>query len=350
MLGIRLFRQINEHITAKSMRGQLGAKSILFYMRFLQLSWCGHVSRMNTDCLPRKFLTAWLPNSRRVGRTELNHVDTLLKGLASVGIPEEHWVRLASDEFWWSNFISIPNEEREAANEMLRQALNVQGPVNRGGWSYSDSFFPGFGTPLTNRKNEHMVTGGLLRERKVDRFANPTPAVDLRRVDSRNCFDPESKVIRYGSMSPESSSAQLVLEAGFDDRVQSTVGVRLSQNGVFYYRGEVERQFPNTWWSWMRASDEKSFGLPAYTSQSSGPSSAPPVNPVHFPTEIKFAPVNDRRGAARARLQMSSAAAAIPPPPSTPPPLHLSNDRPNQPPPTPDPNDFDGDYRRFCND
>ena len=94
----------------------MGAKSILFYMEYLQLSWLGHVRRMDYTDLPRRFLTAWLPYKRGVGRPISDFGTTIVRALGTRGIDEREWPRLATDEEWWRNFISITDEERREAS------------------------------------------------------------------------------------------------------------------------------------------------------------------------------------------------------------------------------------------
>ena len=120
------------------------------------------------------------------------------------------------------------------------------------------------------------MTGGLLKQPKVDQHKDLTTVVDLRRIDSRNCHNSASTTVRYGSHSPESAYAQMKLDAGFDDRSESTASVRLSQSGIFYYRGEMELQNPSNWFSWMKETDEIVRDLEIFTSSSSGPSKPPP--------------------------------------------------------------------------
>ena len=46
MLHIRLAQQVRGHISSVQMQNKLGAKSILYYMHFLQLSWLETVRRI----------------------------------------------------------------------------------------------------------------------------------------------------------------------------------------------------------------------------------------------------------------------------------------------------------------
>ena len=149
---------------------------------------------------------------------------------------------------------------------------------------------------------EHLIAGGLVRKLKRNQFDDPTPVIDLRHIDDRNCFELPKQ--RVKSSSPESLSAQLKMDCGYDERRRSTTAVRLSQCGIFFYRAEVEKQNPDTWFSWMKEDDERHRPKEEYAVLSTGPSLCPPFNPPHPPIVAKFKPKNER--AVNKRLFSSS--------------------------------------------
>ena len=191
---------------------------------------------MSTDRLPRKFLTSWIPLPRGVGRPVSDYTDTILKALESVGIGEDVWFHLAKDEFWWRNFIATTDEERKELLSAFRRGMNIAGPSDAAGNFDLTTSIEMPDTPLSRRRMEHLIAGGLVRKLKRNQFDDPTPVIDLRHIDERNCFELPKQ--RVKSSSPESLSAQLKMDCGYDERRRSTTAVRLSQCGIFYYRAE----------------------------------------------------------------------------------------------------------------
>ena len=195
-----------------------------------------------------------------------------------------------------------------------------------------------------------MITGGIMKKPKVDQYADPSEMVDLRTVDSRNCFDDTVPKKRYRSSSPESMSAQLKLDCGFDERHDSKFPVRLSQSGIFYYRREIETSKPEIWWSWMKPPTEKPMSPISFLPEniSFGPSSPPPHNPPSARVVEKFKPSDERSTSRKIQFQSS----LLTRPPSMPYPFDLSNNpRPNSPPSNP-PIFLSNDVllRRYVND
>ena len=179
---------------------------------------------MDTDRLPRKFLTSWIPLPRGVGRRACDYTGTILKALASVGIGRYEWFHMAKDRFWWRNFISVPDEERKDLFLAFRRAMKkIAGPINATRDFDLTTTIEMPDTPLSRRRMEHMITGGLIRPLKRNQYDDPTPVVDLRTVDERSCFELPKQ--RLESSSPESMSAQSKLDCGFDDRRRSTTAV-----------------------------------------------------------------------------------------------------------------------------
>ena len=300
-------------------------------MRYLQLSYLGTMRRMEPHRIPRQLLTSWLPIARPRGRRSVSYTDTITKALKFVGTTVQEWKFLASDEYWWSNFISVSAVERAAAlAEWANAAPTVANVAQRMIRSQQAVVFGARTTPLSNRRREHLLTGGLLREVKVNRFLNPSTVVDLRAVDSRNCRDPVVEVQRRECASPESVNAQMIEDVGWDDREESTTGVRLSQSGIFYWRGEEEKRSPAIWRSWMKETDKRIHDPLIYTSRTHGPSEPAPYNPICPITVVRYNPVDDRSGAPNRQLFRHASS-------SVPPPTLLLSPRPDQPPRTPSP-------------
>ena len=112
--------------------------------------------------------------------------------------------------------------------------------------------------------------------------------------------------------------------------------VRLSQCGIFYYRAEVKKQNPGTWWSWMKEDDGRHRPKEEHAVLSTGPSLRPPFNPPHPPIVAKFKPKNERAVNRRLFSPSSSSVTSSMPypyilsnnprPANAPPNLILSND------------------------
>ena len=75
MHGVKLPKQISEHISARAMRKSMGVQNVLDIMRCLQLNWAGRVRRMEPDRLPRQLLTSWMPD-RRLSNYNQSHSRT----------------------------------------------------------------------------------------------------------------------------------------------------------------------------------------------------------------------------------------------------------------------------------
>ena len=87
ILGITMTQQIDERISKAQVLQRAGAKSVLFYMRCLQLTWLGNVRRMDPGehgRLPRHLLTSWHWDSRLTNYNQ-TYSRTILKALASIG-------------------------------------------------------------------------------------------------------------------------------------------------------------------------------------------------------------------------------------------------------------------------
>jgi hypothetical protein len=302
VLNLQLSRRIQDRISAAEMRKAMGMESVLSTMSYLQLNWLGKVSRMNMNRLPRQMLVSWMPE-RRLTNYNQTYSRTVKKACEHVGIFEEDdWPKLALDEMEWSHYIRQTAEDRQDLMA-LYQVTEYEVEEHRLASSYAFSC-----RVRGRRRSEFFLCGGTFTPLPTNPFLNPSAAVDLRTLDIRNCFEPGRDRDTFGSFSPESSSAQLQLNAGFGGEL----GVRLSVNGLFFCRQRWESERPSHRYSWMHPSDDEEKGRDPslFISSSPGPSVPPPLLHRHFATFQEYSAVTARE------------AAAIPPP------LNLGNMNP----------------------
>ena len=180
--------------------------------------------------------------------------------------------------------ILLLQQMKKGMKELLsafRRGMNIAGPSDAAGKFDLTTSIEMPDTPLSRRRMEHLIAGGLVRKLKRNQFDDPTPVIDLRHIDDRNCFELPKKRVR--SSSPESMSSQLKIDCGYDERRRSSTAVRLNQCGIFFYRAEVEKENPDAWFSWMKEDDERHRPKEEYAVISTGPSLRPPFNPPHPP-------------------------------------------------------------------
>ena len=65
---------------------------VLFYIRYKQLSWYGHVQRMNQERLPRRILECCPPGRRRKGRPRNLWMQEVTAEMRERGIGNLEWV------------------------------------------------------------------------------------------------------------------------------------------------------------------------------------------------------------------------------------------------------------------
>ena len=189
-LGLRLSRQIDEHVTAASVREKMGLKSVLFTVRYLQLNWLGRVRRVPVSRLPRQLLVSWLPD-RRLSNYNQTCSRAVKKALQSIGVWEEaRWPAFAKLEGEWHQRVQQTEEDRDrllwdkditAAHVALHflslhgLARDQTGPVKAHGL----------------RRSEFTLTGGEFVPTPKNPFINPSDADELRALDHDNCFNPD---------------------------------------------------------------------------------------------------------------------------------------------------------------
>jgi hypothetical protein len=71
------------------------------------------------------------------------------------------------------------------------------------------------------------------------------------------------------------------------------VNVRLSQNGVFYWRREMESRNPHHRYSWTYLDPTDPISMArTFTSRTLGPSTPAPINLPHLPTHGTYRPLD----------------------------------------------------------
>jgi hypothetical protein len=103
MCRVNIRHTIRHHITTTSLLNKLHLKHIDHYYHSRLLRWAGHISRMPMARLPRKLLTAWVPNPRPNGRPPMSFGHTLKKALQRKGLPTifGEWSPIAADRPHW---------------------------------------------------------------------------------------------------------------------------------------------------------------------------------------------------------------------------------------------------------
>ena len=316
MLRISKKKMRVDRISTVNMLKTLGLESILYYLRFMQLNYLGHVSRMPRFRVQRKLITSWM-DKPRLSNFPQTYSRSMLKALASVDIPEDEWQRLAADPISWNKYIRQTDSDRVTARATASNCV-LNGSLcnwNRVVSLHAKSSINSKGTPVSTRRRNYILGGGSfspahVRGKQV--FANPTEQVDIRLLDIRNCVDPSiprprallsfqsapvppsllpKPLSTRGSLSivdTEIIHSQFFLDVGFGP--YKTRKVRLSQCGVYYWRHQQECVHPFHRFSWMLVRDDKCLRRnPArFTSSSVGPPFAPPRASVHGPTCVSF--------------------------------------------------------------
>ena len=120
MLGISKWKMRDDRISTKAMLASMGLKSILYYLRYLQLNYLGHVSRMPSSRIQRKLLSSWM-DKPRLSNYPQTYSRSMLKAMASVDIPEAHWQDLARDEVCWNKYIRQTDGDRDRQRRSLAE-------------------------------------------------------------------------------------------------------------------------------------------------------------------------------------------------------------------------------------
>ena len=152
MLGVKLPRQIREHISAADMRRGMGMKNVLTTMRELQLNWMGRMRRMPMDRTPRQLLVSWMPDSRLRNYNQ-TYSRTMKKALESIGIYNEaDWPLLSKNAMEWSHYTRQTAEDRSN----LMDFCNI---TREKIIEHRNRFYPGQGV-VGERRSEYLLCGG----------------------------------------------------------------------------------------------------------------------------------------------------------------------------------------------
>jgi hypothetical protein len=106
IVGTSRWHSWHHHITNATTLAAAGIHSVESYVFRRQLRWAGHVARMPTSRLPRKFLSSWCRAKRPTGAPKLTYGRTLLKALKWAGIDASRWHVLAQDRGAWRETIA----------------------------------------------------------------------------------------------------------------------------------------------------------------------------------------------------------------------------------------------------
>ena len=231
MLGISKRKMRDDRISTKAMLAAMGLNSILYYLRYLQLNYLGHVSRMPSSRIQRKLLSSWMDEPRLPNYPQ-TYSRSMLEAMASVDIPEMHWQDLARDETCWNKYIRQTDDDRDQQRRSLA-ALHYDSSPCHHARTLARAAFPRLratatpfspsptplspaslataspapwlegplsapvissrGTPVSTRRREYVLGGGTLTPRQVRgraKHAKSIDAVDMRFFDPRNCVPP----------------------------------------------------------------------------------------------------------------------------------------------------------------
>ena len=90
------------HISTGELEQRLGLDTIDMYLKRRQLRWLGHVARMDyAERLPRRMLSAWVPQSRPRGAPPMTYGRSIDKALLDFNIDRPSWPNLATDRAAW---------------------------------------------------------------------------------------------------------------------------------------------------------------------------------------------------------------------------------------------------------
>ena len=116
ILGIRWDQVREKHIKNKEVRGLLcNIPNIDAYIAKRTATYLGKISRLNNNCYPKKFLTAWITGGRKSGAPQLTCNNNFSASIKK-NLPENlalsnnqailsEWYHLARDEANWTFFI-----------------------------------------------------------------------------------------------------------------------------------------------------------------------------------------------------------------------------------------------------
>ena len=106
MCHFTLFPSRLHHISNADLRVRTGLLALDTYITRRQLRWLGHVSRMESERLPRKMLTSWVREKRPRGAPDFTYGRGVYKSLKYVNVGRNEWYKCAQDRFEWRNIVN----------------------------------------------------------------------------------------------------------------------------------------------------------------------------------------------------------------------------------------------------
>ena len=95
----------DQHISTQALGQRLALLSIDMYVARRQARWLGHVSRMPFHRLPRRMLSAWVPQRRPTGAPTMTYGRSVFKALDKFGLDVSRWPELAADRAAWRTML-----------------------------------------------------------------------------------------------------------------------------------------------------------------------------------------------------------------------------------------------------
>ena len=120
---VNLLMTRHKHISTADLQEKLAIKSMKYYYYTRTLRWAGHIARMPTSRVPRKFITGWV-NHKRSTAAGRYWGNSLCKALAAAELPAKfgEWSILAQDKTNWRKAVKsarYEDEDQPAENETL---------------------------------------------------------------------------------------------------------------------------------------------------------------------------------------------------------------------------------------
>jgi len=101
---------VRQHgITTEELLVRLELHTIDFYVTHRQLSWAGHLARMDFSRQPRRMLSSWVTTKRPCGAPVLPYGRGLKKALRKANILVDCWFQLAQDRGAWNLTFQLAN-------------------------------------------------------------------------------------------------------------------------------------------------------------------------------------------------------------------------------------------------
>jgi hypothetical protein len=134
MCGISISSMRASGLHHADLEKRLGIADIFAILAARRLQWLGHTYRMESDRLPRRLLSSWVPRPRPIGRPHLTYAHGVVKDLEKYNIGRLGWGARAEDRASWRATIK-QIKKAPARQRRYRGGGSVQGGVvaGRGG-------------------------------------------------------------------------------------------------------------------------------------------------------------------------------------------------------------------------